>query len=150
MYLNNNVLNDIIMTKIKLKFDGYRPNNLTGENYSGIYLVYTGISEPNNTCTLKKLIYIGESEDISKRISGHNKWDEWKKQLQNGEKLYFCYAKANKEDRQRAEAALIHEHKPVCNTEFTGKFDDFADTEIIIEQGSRCAFIESFSVKKQQ
>lgn len=144
-------LNDVNMKTISLKFNGYYENNLTDKNCkncSGIYLVYRGIDK-GKTCSIKKLIYIGESEDISKRISEHNKWDEWKKQLQNGEKLYFCYAKANEEDRQRAEAALIYKYKPVCNKEFTGKFDDFADTEIIIEQDSRCAFIENFSVKKQ-
>ena len=135
------------MKTIKLEFGGYRQDNLTGENYSGIYLVYRGIDK-GKTCSIKELIYIGESEDISKRISGHNKWDEWKKQLQNGEKLYFCYAKANKEDRQRAEAALIYKYKPVCNTEFTKKFDDFADTKV--EMSGKCAFLSTFVVEKQK
>ena len=135
------------MKTIKLEFVGYYQDNLTNKNYSGIYLVYRGIDE-GETCEINKLIYIGESEDISKRISGHNKWDEWKKQLQDGEKLYFSYAKADKEDRQRAEAALIYKYKPVCNIEFTKKFDDFADTKV--EMSGKCKFLSTFVVEKQK
>lgn len=66
---------------ISLNFGGYwREVAISGlPAESGVYCVYTCVyNKENKTVSLKKLIYIGESEDVKKRISNHEKWDQWK------------------------------------------------------------------------
>jgi hypothetical protein len=81
-------------------------------------LVYTGI--PKNTepksCDLKKLIYIGESEnDATRPDKNHENYKEWKKFLPHEYSLYFFFANVATTDRKRAEAVLIYQHKPAGN-----------------------------------
>jgi len=36
-------------------------------------------NEEADTVSIKKLLYIGESQDINDRIENHEKWKKWKK-----------------------------------------------------------------------
>ena len=108
-----------------LKFKGYR--EAKGLSYSaGIYCVYAcTYNQRGNTVSvsIRKLLYIGEAEDIHMRVKKHERREDWEKKLKHNEDLCFSYAlKSNDEDRERIEAALINKHKPPCNDEFTENF----------------------------
>lgn len=107
-----------------LNFRGYwtESNIASLPAESGIYCVYACTDYPNKV-QIRKLLYIGESDNIRERVKGHERWDDWKSELQRGEKLCFNAALISSEsDRERAEAAMIYEHKPPCNVEYVNHF----------------------------
>src|SRR5712691_9334979 len=88
-----------------LNFEGYwREPNIGGlPAASGIYGVYAATYNSNNTVTLNRLIYIGEAENVCARIQGHEKWENWRRQLRVGEVLCFNVARISPAtDRKRA------------------------------------------------
>lgn len=108
-----------------LTFDGYwRETQISGiPSGSGVYCVYTCVYNQNkNTVTLIKLVYIGESGDVNKRISTHEKWSKWLSHLNQGEQLCFNYAHVDADNRDRVEAALIFKHEPPVNDEYVDRF----------------------------
>lgn len=109
---------------------------------SGIYGVYVCVHNQNtDTVGLRELIYIGESSNVKERVETHEKWPEWRDELQEGEETCFnCALISGQTDRERAEAAMIHEHKPTCNTEYVDKFP--FDTTTINTEG-RNKFMKS-------
>ena len=118
----------------------------------GVYCVYTCTynkdAKPKPTVSIVKLVYIGESGDIRDRVTNHNLWDSWKKQLGTDQVICVSAALVSPETtRQRAEAALIFKHKPPVNEEYT---DPFAfDTTTINVSGERAAKLTStFTVKE--
>ena len=120
------------MKTIPLNFKGYwREINKGGvPEESGVYCVYActyNASEKN--VSLRKILYIGESENVRNRISDHDRLSDWKKLIKSGETLCYSFAAVDSTDRLRAEAALIFFHKPPCNTEYVNSFP-FADTKI--------------------
>lgn len=109
---------------ISLTFNGYRRDTHRDgiPDKSGIYLVYAGTHKPNNTVHLRKLLYIGESDNLHDRLANHDRYEDWTDALQKGEILYYAYALASQADRLRAEAALIYQYTPPFNTEYTDHF----------------------------
>ncbi|MBI1788113.1 MAG: GIY-YIG nuclease family protein [Acidobacteria bacterium] len=109
-----------------LNFDGYwRAPNISGlPANSGIYCAYTcRHNRQENTVSIRKLLYIGEAANVRDRVSGHERWEDWKRHLLPGEELCFNAALiAPDSDRQRAEAAMIFHHKPPCNVEYVHVF----------------------------
>lgn len=133
------------MKTIKLDFEGY----WTGASEkmldtSGVYCVYRGVDK-GKSVQLKKVIYIGEAEDVKKRIKQHISDKDWIGCLEKGE--CFCYSNAYVEtqDRERAEAALIYHYKPQFNDQHKYNYGDYEDT--IIETSGKNKLIEGkFSV----
>lgn len=128
---------------INLSFDGYwREVNKGGiPARSGIYLVYVcRYNSSQETVTLDKLIYIGESANARDRIENHEKWSEWHRHMPKGSEICFSFAPVNSPDRERAEAALIYHHKPTCNGEHLYSFP-FDDTTVV--STGRCALFSS-------
>lgn len=114
------------MKEIDLNFENiYEVDKVPYEELgrSGIYAVKRGIVK-NCKFKARELLYIGESEDISSRLAYHDKKKEWERYLQNGEVLAvaIAFVTSGEDDRKRAEAACIFEHKPPCNTEHTQNF----------------------------
>ena len=109
-----------------LDFDGYwrTPNISWLPAKSGIYCVYAcTYNQQEKIVSIKKLLYIGEAENVNKRVSEHERWQDWEGELRRGEELCFNAALISPEsDRQRAEAAMIHHHKPPCNVEYVDSF----------------------------
>lgn len=109
-----------------LNFDGYwRPPNISGlPDSSGIYCVYACTHNvQRKTVSIRKLLYVGEAANVSERVPGHERWQDWELELQHGEELCFSVALISPEsDRQRTEAAMIHHHKPPCNVEYAVSF----------------------------
>lgn len=111
-------------TSYSLSFNGYwlGPGGLPAN--SGIYCVYAcRHNNRANTVLHRKLLYIGEAANIRNRVCGHERQQDWERKLQRGEVLCFSAARiAPEADRQRAEAATIHQHKPPCNAEYVHSF----------------------------
>jgi hypothetical protein len=75
------------------------------------------------TVSIQRLLYIGEAANIHDRIANHERWADWRRQLQSGEVLCLNAALVSgQNDRCRAEAAMIFSHKPPCNTEYRNSF----------------------------
>lgn len=112
------------MKSISIEFDGYwrEVNKASIPAKSGIYCVYAcTFNSSQDTVSLRKLIYIGESENVRARVKDHEKTDDWKSHLKSGEVLCFNFAPIIA-DRNRAEAAMINYHKPPENTEYVNNF----------------------------
>ncbi len=146
----------VILTKtINLSFSGYWREEHKGSipNESGIYGVYTCNYIPpkedkKRSVTLKKLIYIGEAKEVRDRISEHEKWDEWRKELAEKEQICFTFAPENKSNREQSECALIFYHKPNCNEKCK---DSFPYEETTVTSTGKHKFIKSpITVKKTE
>ena len=94
-----------------LDYDGYwRAPNISGlPANSGIYCVCACVHNVSvKTVTLRRLLYIGEAENVRNRIANHERWDDWVRELKAGEELCFNAALISPTaDRERAEAAMI-------------------------------------------
>lgn len=136
------------MKEIKLNFSGYwrHVNRLRMPVESGIYCVYRGTySDREEGIYLKQLLYIGEAEDIRDRLKNHEKLTEWLKFLRKGETLIYSFAPIE-EDRGRALAAFIHQHRPCDNVAFK-YFFPFEVTQIELS-GQIAGLKNSFTVYK--
>ena len=131
-----------------LKFDGYWVEaNASGlPSLSGIYCVYACMHDAQRaTVTLRRVLYIGEALNVHARVGSHEKRPLWEANLVRGEKLCFSAALIWPDaDRQRAEAAMIYQHKPPCNKEYVHAFP-FAQTTIVAS-GSNVLLTGSFTV----
>lgn len=108
----------------------------------GIYFVYRGVlNVDTNTCTLKQLLYIGQTDSLQRRHNEHTKRDVFLNSLGVDEMLFYTFAMTdlNEEERLRVEAALIYELKPILNTQNCYTFD-YPPTRVVIE-GNGHAFV---------
>ena len=137
------------MKTIELEFKGYwiEENKDSIKAVSGVYCVYSCIyNEEKDTVTIKKLIYIGESENVHDRIANHDRLKDWLNSLTAGQTLCYSYAKVSSTDRERAEAALIFEMQPRFNTEHKDQFI-YEDTKIVTS-GKNRFLPKEFTVEK--
>lgn len=105
--------------------------------YSGIYLVYRGVLTPDGKrLRCNDILYIGRADDIRRQLSIHSKRAEFLKRVEDGEVLFYSYAKADKDELARIENALIFEHKPILNDSGKDSFL-YPSTEIISD--GQCA-----------
>ncbi len=80
---------------------------------------------------LDKLLYIGESGDVRKRMKDHNRDDDVRtNDIPKTESLYYTFAEydGSDENRRRIESALIYEHRKILpdgvgNSKNTKTFD---------------------------
>ena len=79
------------------------------EEEPGIYIVY-GFTDHNNGNQIR---YVGESNNIKNRMSGHEKEDCWKKNQDDIE--IYVYKEENESIRKHIEQNIIDELKPPCN-----------------------------------
>lgn len=113
-----------------VEMDGYwREINAGGlPEISGVYCVYECRFNTNNTVSLQRLLYIGESDNIRRRILGHEKKPLWKKYVGAGNELCYSCGNVPALNLPRVEAAMIHHHRPPCNTEYVNEFPFDATT----------------------
>ena len=98
--------------------------------YSGVYFVYECTYMPeNDSLAMKRLLYIGEAENVRERIGNHEEWDKWKKNVAEGNELCFSFTNALPKDRERIQAALIFQNKPLLNDTYKEGFP-FDETTI--------------------
>lgn len=126
---------------------GYYLNPADLSSYSGVYFVYRGKYNPlTNQVVLSQLVYIGEAVDINSRVSCHDRFNDWKRQLQSGEVL--CWSQCLEPiDRKTLEAALIFKHKPLLNKEYVNQYT--CESASIILTGATIFLNTNFTVTKQ-
>lgn len=130
-----------------VKIRGYwRDRNKSGVPcYPGVYFVYeANYDKQSETITLHRLIYIGEADDVNQRISHHEKYEEWKKYVDEGNELCFSAGKVEGDMRKRVEAAYVYTHKPPVNTEFNDSFP--FDETTVLSSGSKALLNTNFTV----
>lgn len=85
--------------------------------FQGIYAVVA--PDPAFKPRPFRLLYIGETADLSKRLTDqHEKYSHWKREA-NGQTLYCAYYMTTmwtEQQRKDTEAALIKQYDPPCNT----------------------------------
>jgi len=115
-----------------LEFAGYwRGLNISGlPAISGVYCVYACTYDGREKrVSLRKVLYIGEAADVRARVTNHERWDDWRRELYAGEELCFSAAVISPQgDREQAEAAMVHAHKPPLNFEYVQTFPYDATT----------------------
>ena len=134
-----------------LTFKGYRREKYWKglPEISGIYCVYACKFDPDKeTVAIRQLLYIGESDNIRKRIPEEPKKrrDVWAKELLSGEELCVSRAEVRSADRSRVEAALIYHHKPPCNTEYVDNFP--FDKTTVTTSGDNAKLSEKFTEER--
>ncbi len=132
------------MTEFKLNIQGYFRDEIRNRfpNVTCVYFIYRGIlNVEENTCFLKDLIYIGQTAELNKRLSEHEKREDFLSLCEKGEMLFYTFAeiKGDEDVRKRIEAALIYELRPQLNKQAIGNFA-YPVTKIIVE-GNRHAFV---------
>lgn len=108
-----------------VQFDGYwrEPSKSGVPDQSGIYCVHACTHDTQaDTVSLRKLIYIGESDNVRSRISSHEKQRDWERSLKSGEQLCYNFGAVAATSRARCEAAMVFKHKPPENTEYVNEF----------------------------
>ncbi|MCD6222041.1 GIY-YIG nuclease family protein [bacterium] len=133
----------------KIEFEGYwRERNINGiPSHSGVYCVYECTYNANNdTVTIHRLIYIGESGNVNERIANHEKWSEWKRYVKSGNELCFSFAYVESSNRDRVEAALIFKHNPPANDEYKDSFP--FDRTTISASGKTALLSTYFTVER--
>jgi excinuclease UvrABC nuclease subunit len=131
-------------------FEGYwrEPNKGSLPQKSGVYCVYEcTFNQAKKNVSIHELIYIGESEDVNKRVSNHEKLKDWEKHVRKGNQLCYCFTEVDDDDRDRVEAALINKHKPPENTEYKNDFP--FDTTSLDISGDAALLEKSFVVKRK-
>ena len=132
-----------------IEFDGcWRETNKGGvPDESGVYCVYTCTYDKQaGTVSLKKLVYIGESDDVRARIANHEKQSDWESHLQQGQQLCYSFGAVVSASRERCEAAMIFKHKPPENSEYVNSFP--YDQTTINLSGKTALLHTSFTVNR--
>lgn len=130
-----------------ISFEGYwREPKIGGiPNKSGVYCVYECTHNTSaETVSIHRLIYIGESADVNRRINGHEKWNDWKRYVRSGNQLCFSFGYIESDYRERVEAALINEHQPPVNSEYKYRFP--FDTTTVRTSGCNAKLRSEFTV----
>ncbi|MBN4047342.1 GIY-YIG nuclease family protein [bacterium AH-315-P13] len=107
------------------EFDGYwRETNKTGlPKESGVYVVQSCLyNKEEKTVSLIKLIYIGKADNLNERVNNHEKLEDWKKELKDGEELCYSMTMVSSIYNERVEAALINSNQPIINIEYKDSF----------------------------
>lgn len=96
---------------------------------------------------MKELLYIGQSDNLYKRISNHDKKDLFDQQCQQGEVLCYSVAEVPSADLDIVENALIFAQQPRLNTEHKDKF--IHDVPVSFQLEGRCRLMkyQNFTVK---
>ncbi|PKP20333.1 MAG: hypothetical protein CVU05_09355 [Bacteroidetes bacterium HGW-Bacteroidetes-21] len=127
-------------------FDGYwrEPNKSGLPKSSGVYCVYECTHNTSEkTVSIHKLIYIGEAADVNQRVATHDRLEDWKKHVRQGNELCYSFTPVDSYYRERVEAAFIFRHKPPENTEYV---KNFPFDKTIVKSTGKIALIDEFFV----
>lgn len=136
------------MDKYNVTFKGYRRDvNKSGlPSYGGIYMVYCcKFNENEQTVTLRKLIYIGKAINIHDRVCNHNRYEDFKRQLLQGEQLCYSYASVSPNEVDAVENGLIFMQKPELNEDLTDRYN-YPDSEFCIEGACSLLKMKNFTI----
>lgn len=132
-----------------LNFDGYWREERISDlpDYSGIYCVYKcRHNSSESTVAIRRLLYIGEADNVRKWIHNHPMWLMWHQFLKQDEQICISCAEIDPRFRKRVLAACVRKHEPPANSEYRHDFP-FDMTRVIIK--GKSAFLDSaFVVSK--
>lgn len=120
------------MKDFTLPYDGYWKKEKL-PNYAGLYYVFATKLTSEGNLTGKRLIYIGETDNIHKRHNGtkeepkeHEHLQDFKDELKEGEVLRYATSKyeGTEANRKMIEAAMIYSIKPNVNNKNTVSYND--------------------------
>lgn len=117
------------MAEIKnynVTFKGYRleTNVNTLPEYSGVYLAYRCVyNKETDNVSLKELVYIGQAENLRKRIQSHVSSNDLYDGCEEGEGICYAYASVSLTDLDIVENALIFAQQPRLNMLLKDKFN---------------------------
>ncbi len=155
-------MSEVKGTVISLEFDGFWIEKSAPKipEESGIYAVFEGNYEPStNQVSLEKIIYIGTSDNVHDAVNNEESLAHWKTFRGNPDEeddgfnekgdLFFCFAPATGQERERGAAALIFEQKPPANDKKQTK--DFAYEETSINlTGNRGLLTPIFTISSKE
>lgn len=100
-----------------LKIIGYFDDVAKMPDRTGVYFVFAGTyNDSDKKIYSLRILYIGKAEEgINKRLSNHEKYENFKGALRDGESLWFTYILVDKQDCARVEAAFIYHCQPTLN-----------------------------------
>lgn len=122
-----------IVHSYNLKFDGYWREGRVDKlpPVSGIYCVYAGTyNKERDTVDLNALLYIGQSVNIHDRHLDHEAKKYWKSFCTAQQELCYTVAPLAKKSLYVAEAAMIFQHKPICNDQLKDSFP-YGKTKVV-------------------
>lgn len=112
-----------------LEFKGYwQDKNKSGlPHIPGIYCVYKGTLQADDTVILDKIVYIGEAEDINERHNKkeHEHYKDFVRVCGGAEHVWYNAAEVQggEHERKRVENALIFKIQPEINDKGKDSFN---------------------------
>ena len=119
------------MKTVQLKAEGNWKNRTKLPDYGGIYFVYAATMDEKNQVCDKRLLYIGETDNIHERHNGtkekpakHEHYDDFINELGDSEVLKYVTAevKGTEKERKEIQNALIFRNNPPVNTASTKSY----------------------------
>lgn len=108
-----------------ITFKGYKleENASSMPKYSGIYIAYIcKYKVETNKVLLKEIVYIGQAENLNKRITEHKKLGDLQKECIYDETICYAYASVSLNDLDVVENALVFAQKPRLNKQLKNDF----------------------------
>lgn len=93
-----------------MNLNGYNfngPYDFANDNFNEIAGIYVIISQ-------NKLIYVGITNNLKERMSGHHKENCWRRNILTTNCLYWL-GENNEKLRSQIEIDIINKYNPVCN-----------------------------------
>ncbi|MCI1733416.1 MAG: hypothetical protein LKM33_03555 [Bacteroidales bacterium] len=108
-----------------LKIIGYFNDVAKMPDGTGVYFVFARTNKANDDGSHDlRILYIGKAEEgINKRLSNHEKYEDFEGELRNGESLRFAYTLVDTKDCARVESAFIYHCQPPINDSGTDSFN---------------------------
>lgn len=119
------------MKTVQLKAEGFWKNRTKLPDYSGIYFVYAATMNKKNQVCDKRLLYIGETDNIHERHNGtkekpakHEHYDDFINELGDGEVLKYVTVevKGTEKERKEIQNALLFRNNPPVNSASTKSY----------------------------
>jgi len=135
-----------------IDFKGYWRDEMvsTMPTYSGIYFVYRcTYNSDQDVVSLKELIYVGQADNLKKRICDHRSHERFQKQLLAGETLCYSCAKVDKEDIAIVHRALLLMQQPVLNR-LTASDIKFGRAEFHLTGRCELVFASAFNIHEEK
>ena len=98
------------MVEFKLNIQGYYRDEIRGRfpNIACVYFVYRGVLNlEDRTCSLKELIYIGQTSNLNERFSEHEKREDFLSLCERGEMLFYTYAEITSSENSRDRKSVV-------------------------------------------
>ena len=122
------------MKQYNVIFDGYwrEVNKKYIPEFSGVYIIYRcSYVLPQKVVDLIDVLYIGQADNLRRRISQHNE-AEFQTALKAGETLCYACAPIDKQEMNQVENGLVFAEKPPYNNNLKNEYS-YDDAEFHLE-----------------